>query len=244
MKTLRSIFLLFLVVKIHAQNKSLFFIEGGTAINAPFSQNFHVEDDHTSTTWYEWKGSVKSLPGYYLRGGIEKQYALCHRSQVSFPVSISYLNTVQNVEMDGGWMGCVGGFMGHQSVMRTDHSGIIMAGIKQIINVSDKISVQNSLNFSNTLLICSEDKVKQTGESGTYAYYGAQWLRSIHASFSAQTGLFYQLNENSKIGLNAEYFFVSKTVMPKRNDAYGAMGFGINTKTTLLTAGIRLQHSF
>lgn len=229
---------------LYSQNNRYYFLEGGTAINAPFSQNFHVQDDRTSTTSYEWKGSIKSLPSYYVRGGIEKQFSLCHMSQISFPISISYFNAIETIEMDGGWAGCMGGFYGHQSIMRNNHAGLIMIGIKQLLNFSPKISLQNSLNLSNNLLFCSTEKVKQTGEAERYNYVNTEWIRTIHASLSLQTGLFFKLSEKSKIGLTAEYFFMSKRLMPKNDTGYGTFGFGITPKNTLLTAGIRLQHSF
>jgi hypothetical protein len=247
MKIFNVLFLSLLIpIGIQAQSNRYYFMEGGTAITAPFDQNFHVTDDNTSTTWYEWKGSIKSIPSYYLRAGIEKQFTLCHRSQISFPISVSYVNTIQNLEMDGGWMGCVGGFFGHQSITRTSHTALIMVGIKQIINFSGKISLQNSLNFNNSLLICSEDKIRQTSAENIYEYSDSQWLKTMSASFNAQTGIFYKLNEKSKIGLVAECFFASRTPIRSLDYGivYGAMGFGINNKNALVTTGIRLQHSF
>lgn len=239
------LFYLLIPVGIQAQSNRYYFVEGGTAITAPFTQNFHVTDDNSSTTSYEWKGTIKSLPSYYVRAGLEKSFTMCHRSKISFPISISYFNLNQNLEMDGGWSGCVGGFYGHQSISRTNHSGKISVGIKQILNISEKISMQNSINFSNSLLVCTEDKVKSTDELGVYSYYEVQALRKIDASLSLQTGLFCQLGKSSMIGLTAEYFFRSKTLMPSKNNEYTSdFGWGINTKTTLLTAGIRLQHSF
>ncbi len=147
--------------------------------------------------------------------------------------------------MDGGYSGCVGGFYGHQSITRANHSGRISVGIKQILNYSEKISMQNSINFSNSLLICTEDKGKNTDELGVYSYYNVQALRKIDASLNLQTGLFYKLSEKTSIGITAEYFFRSKTLIPSKHNEYTSdFGWGINTKSTLLTAGIRLQHSF
>ncbi len=240
------LFSLLIPAGIQAQSQRLFFIEGGTAISAPFTQNFHVQDDNKTTTSYEWRGTIKSIPSSYLRLGLEKQFMLCHRSQISFPVSVSYLNTIQNLEMDGGWMGCVGGFFGHQSLTRTNHTALIMIGIKQILNFSENISLQNSLSFNNSLLICSQDKIRQTSAEKVNDYNDTQWARAISASFNAQTGVFYKLNEKSKIGLTAECFFASRN--PKQRldygAVYGAMDFGINNKNTLVTVGIRVQHSF
>lgn len=239
------LFSILIPIGIQAQSSRYYFIEGGTCITAPFTQNFHVKDNRTSTTRYEWSGTIKSLPSYYVRAGLEKTFSMCNRSKISFPVSFSYFNLNQNLEMDGGWAGCVGGFYGHQSITRTNHTGRISIGIKQILKYGEKISVQNSINFSNSLLICSEDKVKSTDETGVYSYYYAQAIRKIDASLNLQTGLFYKLGEKSFIGITAEYFFRSKTLMPSRVNEYTSdFGWGINSKTTLFTAGIRFQQSF
>ncbi len=247
MKIFNVLFLSLLIpIGIQAQSNRYYFIEGGTAITAPFNQNFHVTDDNTSTTRYEWKGMIKSLPSYYVRAGLEKSFTMCRGVKISFPISLSYFNLNQNLEMDGGWAGCVGGFYGHQSISQTNHTGRIAVGFKQILNFGEKMIMQNSINFSNSLLICTENKVKETNESGVHGYYNTQWLRKIDAALSLQTGLFYQVGKSSTIGVTAEYFFRHKTIMPAGKNYYWNtdFGWGINSRNTLLTVGIRLQYSF
>lgn len=218
-------------------------MEGGTSINSPTVKHFYAESEKGWTYYYGWKGTVKSMPSYYIKLGVEKAFELCPKSQVSFPISLSYFNQREKLEMDGGEWGCFGGFGGHRSIIRNNHIIAFSTGIKLISNPTEKISFQNSINFSPNLNVCSENKVKDISEEGAHEYYNASWLNNIFASFNLQSGLFYTLSPKIKIGITGEYYFFNKKIVPQ-NGYPNQYDCTHDKRFVLFNFGLRLQKSF
>ncbi|MBP7809228.1 MAG: hypothetical protein KA163_08050 [Bacteroidia bacterium] len=246
---MRSILLILFCfpIVLLSQNKSVFFIEGGTCFNTATNRSFHVKDPGGSTSSFEYEGTISSKPSYYIKGGLEKQFSLCAKSSLSFPVSINYFNEAQKIKAIGGWSGCMGGESGHYTFNRNNHTAGLSLGLKFIYNLSEKLSLQNGINFNPTILAYREDNIKVVNESGTTGYYAGYGLGKICISLSAQTGLFYTIHPSTKLGLTTEYFFYTKHILPKDDYRFQDMfdfEFGYKGYSAMLNFGLRLQHSF
>lgn len=243
----KFIFVLLIPFGIHAQSNRLFFIEAGTCFNTALNRNFHIKDPGGSTTSFEYKGIIQSMPSYYLKGGFEKQFNLCPKSFVSFPVSIGYFNAAQKIKAIGGWSGCTGSESGEFTFLRNNHTFGLSIGAKFASQLSKKISLQNGINFGPTILAYQEDNIKIVNENGTTGFYSGYGTFKIAISSSLQSGVFFDVNPTTKIGFTAEYFFFTKQFLPKDyyrfRDIYD-FEFGHKGYSAMLNAGLRLQHSF
>ena len=248
MKKIKFIIALLIPFGIYAQSQRYYFIEAGTDFNAKTHKEFHIKDPGGATTRFEYKGAIQSLPSYYVKAGLEKSYGMCSVSRVSFPISLSYFNEAQNIKAIGGWSGCTGAEGGNYNIMRNNHFAVFSLGIKVSRTITNKISLQNGFNFSQNLLVCEENNFNVTNEAGTTNYYFTRCLGESNISFSTQSGVFYQMNPNTRIGFTAEYFFYSKLVQP-RNKEYLARDIynfkqGYKGYSAMVNVGLRLQHSF
>jgi len=248
MKKIKFLIALLIPIGIYAQSQRYYFVEAGTNFNTKTNKEFHTKDPRTSTTSFEYKGTIRSLPSYYIKAGLEKSFGLCPVSRISFPVSISYFNEAQNINAIGGWSGCTGSEYGNYNIARNNHFAVVSLGIKVSRNITEKISVQNGFNFSQNLLVCQENRFNITNEAGTTGYYFTNCLTRSYFTISTQSGVFLKTGDNTKIGLTAEYFFYSKRVLPSNQDYinYEIYNFdqGYKGFSAILNIGLRLQHSF
>lgn len=118
----KVIILLLSPIFVISQNRRLFFVEGGACIIAPVTKNFFINYGD-ARGGYEWKGTIKSITSYYIKAGLEKPFSIADRFQLSVPITFSYLNIAERLEMDGGSWGCFAYSYGHQSIIRNNHTG-------------------------------------------------------------------------------------------------------------------------